>query len=427
MSFKVLELQKNSVVQASDIDKINLAGDVTTSVSLDGKTATLTFVSGLTNAFTSITDGVNTTFAVGSEAIKFISANNLLSISIVDNAPTLGDYVSFVVNENNISHTQISNIGINSHTQIDSFITAEQQLELDTLSPGVISGGLISNTTGNVIDVTAGTGYVNTGTTYIKISWAAQSVATIADGTNHISIDSSGTAQSTTTMIANNIYLGHAYIGGGNVYVIDMESVPKAIDGFTGRVHHFVSSGIGPIVLSGTIVSEQASPNFLQLNISSGVISDRLQDYNVPASTTFTKMYHSSDLDWAANAVAPNTVDVSYWNNYNNLSAAALVPMTVGFWKKDLIIRMPGGSIYYIYGQAEHSTYESAHEGSLPVLPASVLMDAVILAIILVKQGSTTVSQYIGDLRPCFDRTFGHGTDTNGKIMDMHQSLTNTI
>ena len=61
--------------------------------------------------------------------------------------------------------------------------------------------------------------------------------------------------------------------------------------------------------------------------------------------------------------------------------------MSPDYWKKDLIMVNPGGSIYYTFGTAEYQTEEAAKAAPLPSYSDQLLSDgnAFIATIILKK------------------------------------------
>ena len=83
----------------------------------------------LINGYSTITDGVSIISSVGSDTLKFRTANNILSVLVTNDELVHGDNILLTINQGNISHTLISDIGTNSHTQIDTFISSKGALD----------------------------------------------------------------------------------------------------------------------------------------------------------------------------------------------------------------------------------------------------------------------------------------------------------
>jgi hypothetical protein len=68
--------------------------------------------SGLSDAYTSMTDGTNTSTSSGATTFRFRSANNLLSVVVADNDATYGDNLLMTINQANIQLTesQVTNL-----------------------------------------------------------------------------------------------------------------------------------------------------------------------------------------------------------------------------------------------------------------------------------------------------------------------------
>lgn len=289
-----------------------------------------------------------------------------------------------------------------------------KKADAERLSTGLISGGTLSAHTqpSNQFDISASAGYINDSSGAIgkRITCGAiNNVATVGDGTNYVALDDSCNVNVSLTKQsdATYLYLGHVYAGGGNTYIVGTFSVPEWSSGFTGRVNEFVARGIGTLLPNegGNLVTEGTTS--LSLNVSSGDMLSRLGVYSLPTVTTFGKMYNSSDAGWYGDHTNPNLVNTSQWNNPLNPQVSALVTMTDGYWKKDLVLRLANGFVFYIFGQSEYSNEGDAKAAPLPVIPTAVSTDVAYLATIVSQKGDTSLAGRLYDVRPMWSRILG--------------------
>lgn len=371
----------------------------------------------MTGFLTLNSDPVNNLHAATKQyVINYVTTSNAGAVAEINNIETsIGSILDFDGTWLGFTGTFFLNGATsvkNAFQLLDTRLNFDKTVQVDMLSSGLISGGVITVGGGNIVNIAAGIGYTNTGTDFKKISWGSTSVATIADGLNHIQIDTNGNPQCTTgSHPASAIHLGHAYVTGGNTAIIEVFPNAEFIDNFVQRVHNEARESIGPRVISGCEVTEQLSPNFLKLNITAGTITQSLNYYDVLASTSFRKLYFSSDLGWVEDLTNPNMVDVTHWNDITQPAVSALVLLSPGWWKKCILVRITNGDIFYIYSQHQYRTFDEASAAPIPFFEPEILEDVVVLAEFVVQQGMTTIANQIRDIRPQLKRVFGYGTD----------------
>ncbi len=331
------------------------------------------------------------------------------------------------------NHTYLSAVsGINTGDQdLTTMLTDIAFLDeayVDRDCSGVISGGTLTAGSGITVNVAAGSGYITShdGTIKTKVVWDNLSVAASNPGSSYIAIDQYGAvhAFSAKPDMQHYIYLGHVYTDLTNSQIIEVFSVPEYAGHFTGRVQDFVSQSIGALVISGNAVSEQATPNELMLSINSGSIAARLGTYTTDTATTFNKIYNTMDNGWVVDSASLNMVNVSQWNNTSQNQAGALTTMTAGYWKKDLVLRLTNGHVYYVFGQAEYATEQAAKDAAIPTIPNEITEDVIFCALIVAQKNDSTIAARIHDVRPMLDRVFGYGTAGASGSVVAHDTLT---
>lgn len=307
-------------------------------------------------------------------------------------------------------------------------VEALQTSSRERLCSGLVSGGVMTLTGGNTFSIAAGVGYISDHLTdTVRIEWGVKTgVVTLADGTNYVGINADGSVDVSLTRqaMSEHVYLGHVYAVGGNTVAMEAFNVPEWAGHFGGRINNWMARASGPIVSSGSTVTEQANPNELGLTISAGTLFARLGEYEWASSTSLRKVYHTSDLDWQQDAGDPNKVNTTQYNAYDNPAATALQTMTAGYWKKDMLVRTPSGIVYYIYGQAQYATEDEAKAAPLPTRPSATLVDAAALVYIICQKGDTSIASRIYDARPNMDRLFGYGTSGASGVAVEHNNTT---
>ncbi len=297
---------------------------------------------------------------------------------------------------------------------------------LDRDSTGLVSGGELTSGGGNTVNIAPGAGYI-INTMQTKVSWGALTINTLADGANYLGVNALGTAYVSLTKPDPElyIYLGHVYVGGGNTVIIEMFSVPEWAGRLNDRLNTLTRLGLGTLVSTGNAVSEQATPNELKLSVNSGRLLARLGEYPTSDTTTFKKVFNSADHGWVIDSGAANTVNVTQWNNAAQNEATALTTMTDTYWKKDLILRLTNGAVYYIYGTAEYATEELALGGPLPLIPPEISEDVAYLAHITLQKNDSSIASRLHDIRPSLARVFNSGQGGVSSTVVDHSSLTN--
>ena len=325
-------------------------------------------------------------------------------------------------------------------TSTAGFMSAQDKLDLTDVhsfheqvsSTGLLSGGLLTLTGGIGFSVAAGEGHINDYSgpnTSVNVTWGTLTGSTLYNGDNWIYIDNTGTLQVFSAENTTNqyIHIGYIQTTASNTVIVGYSNIKiNILPEFERRVTEFLRYGVGPRVKSGCGVSEQPNPDYLKLSISSGSWYLHLQSISQPSTTSFVKVYFST-TGTNVDTGSPNTVNTGYWNDTTQATAFALVAMTPGYWKKDLIATTPNGTVYYAYGQAEYATEQEAKDGPLPTIPDQIKNSLCYLAIIVSQEGDTTIANRLIDIRPTADRVLGFGGTSAPSTAVDHGDLTGLL
>jgi len=100
--------------------------------------------------------------------------------------------------------------------------------------------------------------------------------------------------------------------------------------------------------------------------------------------------------------------------------------MTAGYWKKDLIVANPNGTIYVAFGTAEYATQDLAAAAPLPSYSDQMLTDrGAFLYTIVSQKGDTSIGSRLKDVRPMLTRVFGTELAASGGTVVDYNSLIN--
>lgn len=345
---------------------------------------------------------------------------NLRGDGVLDtNTP---NYETFLSNNNDIPNKKY----------VDDSDQEARLALIEHAGTGLNSGGVITQTGINEYAVSAGSGYIsNNISSRVRVTWNAMSgLIPLGDGINYIRINDKGELDVTLDPnydVDAYIELGYLYVGGAGTIIIEVLDTPKYNSKFTSRVNDWCTLGVKALIESGTGISEQEAPNFFKLYVASGVYHANMARRAFGATTSFVKMFNTTDYSWLPNNTPEtlNMIDANIYNDPTQPAATALKPLTPGYWKTDILFRVPSGNVYLIYGQTEYPSLEVAKAAPLATIPASLTNVAILLAKITVQQGATSISStgLITDIRPYLPRVFGFGSASAGSVQS-HSALT---
>jgi hypothetical protein len=389
---------------------------VLTGTTLPSKFATKIFVTGITSSL------VEKTIFTGYTATTNNKINNKLSIlTFISYTGNTGNVSIGKFNTYTGSTTSILNNKLDKNAFTDYSATTKSNFNIysgitithtdlfnHTLNGGHISGGTLQPIGGINFLILPGSGLVrdNNGKIY-KITWNTLNGVTIVGGDNFISIDYTGSIVITSTYGASdNVRLGYIRTNSINSTVIGYSSLKTTLTNLNYNQTNFIRSTIGSLIEDGCAISFQFSPNQLKLVRSNGTIWSQFNRIVLSESSGFTKIYNTSDNSFVINSSQPNTVDVTSWNDSTKPMVNALVTMTNGYWKKDMIFITPEGQMFYIYGTAEYSTKEQAQDAPIPLVPDNIKNQVLRLSTFVIQKSTTGITESF-DIRPIFSRIFG--------------------
>jgi len=322
-----------------------------------------------------------------------------------------------------VIHQNVSGAGSLTHADLDGMEEALRKVA----GSGVVSGGLLVLTGGVGFSVSAGTGVSTAKNPYKLVTWGQLNGTCQFGGNNFICVDEEGQLVIVQDLSDNPtlIKVGYVYTDPTIAMVLGYSIIQQKVSDYYSRVSQFLLRGLGSLVVSGLSVQEQASPNELKIRISPGSFYSQLDEISIGSEvTSFVKMFNSS-AGWMPDMVnPPDEVVTTLWNDVTAIPDNALVEMTQDYWKKDLILVMPDGTAYLVYGQAEYASEDEARDAPFPTIPEPIAVGgSCFLAAVVCQKGQASIASALQDIRPILSRVFGFGSSAGGAVVS-HGDLT---
>lgn len=286
-----------------------------------------------------------------------------------------------------------------------------------------VYGGLITPTGGVNFSIASGGGYArNIDGEIVFVEWTDKTGSCAADGNNFIGIDSDGNIiQSTSQLGPDIIALGYINTALGNTTVAGYSNINNNSTDANYWANQWVRNAVGANVEFGCNIASLPSPNDLSIVMGSGRIWAQFNQIDLLDKYNFTKVYGTT-MGFVPNALNPNVVDPNYINDRSQAPGSALIPMTSGHFKKDMVFTTAEGNLYYVYATSEWPTLEEAQKAPLPEAPSSIRAQIIRLAGIVLEEGATVIAD-IMDVRPMFSRLFETGTSAIPSTVISHSDL----
>lgn len=183
----------------------------------------------------------------------------------------------------------------------------------DTMSGAISTGGNLALTGGINFSISAGRGYAkDLDDNAMLVEWVSPLTGSVAaNGDNFIYVTNTGTIiQQNTRDNADAIYVGYIRTGFGNTVIVGWSPVKFTVKDYYFYLSRFITTGIGTIIEDGCNLSLQAFPNNLKVALGSGKLWIDLTDKVIADTSTFTKLFETSDFGFIPDTVtAANTIE----------------------------------------------------------------------------------------------------------------------
>jgi pectin methylesterase-like acyl-CoA thioesterase len=276
-------------------------------------------------------------------------------------------------------------------------LTDVSHLMTQTPTMGVLSGGVLSVSSGLTLMVASGTGYNDVlGADVVYQVWSNSTIALPANSTVYVYFNSNEILSYSSSYPDSkfNIVLGQVSTNATDIIYI--QQTPLNAHHWSNNASTMLRNAIGPVYSSGSQVAEVGTR---QLNVTQGLYYYSSNQFiPVGANPATFNIYYRSAVAGIYTAIANQTTVPN--TSYDD-GSGTLVPITAGFYVKHLLCLLGGPSEVYalIYAQAEYISQGAAEAASLPISPSFITSAFVNVASIVVQQGTTNIISFI-DERP---------------------------
>lgn len=271
-------------------------------------------------------------------------------------------------------------------------------------SAGRLTGGTITDATGEEVNVAAGTGVIRIADDDVSqvkfFDWEATNGLSVPTNTvRYIGIDyNTGTeaitVEARTTRnwdLDTEFPLGSVINQAGTLYI--MNDPWWVGDGLTNVIERFQSEGtIRDNYIGGLILGTATTNTTRKPTLTLGTVWSRLTEFAITAKNcltgdTFYGFYRDGGSGWTRTA-AKTDIDDFYDDNSGTLQALGLNKY-VNFWVFVEVDTVNSGQLMVIYPQTQYNTAAAAEAGAMPVFPSIWYKHGILVGRIIVKQGVT--------------------------------------
>lgn len=282
---------------------------------------------------------------------------------------------------------------------------------------GLMDGGVLSKGTGLNVNVTAGSGYARdaAGILY-NIKWPDTSIAVPANATSYVYVDNKNVIRTALTLpdSTTNVILGRMLTSASGVMLLGPMG-STSIASFHPNLDKMLREAIGPVYVSGSIVSANAS-NPLAIDITDGYYYLSSMDTHPKGGVAvpMTVGYHVA-----------GQVTLAPWTALSNTkydNGTDLVDLPAGHFTKHVLYTNGNGAntAYFVtHGTGNFATLADAVTSPLPPPPLSPDGSPLVAAFV-VQQGVNAIQQII-DLRPRmgFSAASSAATTNHGDLLGL--------
>ena len=278
--------------------------------------------------------------------------------------------------------------------QLNGVFTDFSTLSSQATPMGVLSGGVISIVSGLTANASAGYGYLDLGglagppASILKIVWPSTNITLTANSINYLYFNQSGTlvANSNFPDTATFILLGRVVTNSTGIDFIDAS--PLNIRHYANLNDNFIRMALGSIYQYGSQVTEDVTPLHLDVTGGSYFFGDNHFLPSAGTNITFQTFYRNGLGGWTIGST--NVVDT---NNYDN-GSGTLQPIPSGYYARHTLYLVGQGAnqqYLFVYAQTTYSSLVLAQTGTIPLPPNYFTDGVVLIASLIVKQGSTSI------------------------------------
>jgi hypothetical protein len=313
------------------------------------------------------------------------TSGDISKISIVSNSIA-------VMYTDSTGQSEISLIGTLNLGETPETITNASDIIFFSPTMGLLHGGDITALPSNQINISEGFGYCtagnfNTANHVVKrISWQHTSNYQLAaNSTLYVYYTFNGVLSTSTSKPSDRANITLARVRTGSTEIEFIDKISTTMHHNSNYIETYNRQVFGSIFANGSLVTVD---NSLQIAVSSGKYYYGGNEFNPSGSsapTSFTMYYHvSGSFTTTANqTVIDNT-------QYDDLTD--LVPLTNSYYTKHSLYLVGDSSnerYLLVYGQNEYALLSDAQSAPLPNPPSYFGQGVVIIASIIVQQGTT--------------------------------------
>lgn len=285
---------------------------------------------------------------------------------------------------------------------------------------GVVTGGEITVESGTNIIISAGNGYIeDINDSYVyELMWNETQITIPDNSERWIFVNSNGIAEASASPPSNFInfvLLGRVLAENNTIQFV--EDIANRISHDNNRSSKFFRDAIGPLYVSGSIVSENSTDN-MTIDISPGRYYYGVNEYDPSGGTsvTFTRVYRNGTggFESGQETNIPNT-----WDN----GTGSLQQLTSGYFVKHALYVVGEGAnehYYLVVGQSEFDNISVAEQADLPLPPVYINESFALIASIIISEGSSNITTIL-DERPVigFKATGISASTTHGNLLGL--------